>query len=387
MRIAIVGCGFVADLYAGTLPAHPELSLVGATDRDPGRAQTFCTRHGGTAYASLDALLSDRRVEVVVNLTNPESHYEVTRAALEAGKHVYSEKPLALTMKDAAELGDLAKRNGVSLSAAPCSLLSTSAQTMCHALRSNRIGQVHLVYAELDDGMVHKMPYERWRSSSGLPWPYRSEFENGCTLEHAGYTVSWLAAFFGPARSITAFNACQVTDKRPGEAMASAPDFSVACIVFASGVVARLTCSILAPRDHSIRIFGEHGVLSTPDNWLNDGPVHVQRWLTLGRRTFLNPIKRRCPPVRLPHPRVRRRGASQMDYLLGVQELCDAVREHRPSRLSADFCLHTNEIVLAIHNAGATGAPYRPTTTFDPSSVLHYPARDDRRQELRRQPA
>jgi predicted dehydrogenase len=106
---------------------------------------------------------------------------------------------------------------------------------MWRALRLNKVGKVRLVYAELDDGMLHKMPYESWRRPSGVPWPYRSEFEVGCTLEHAGYTVTWLTAFFGPAKTVTAFSSVQVPDKRPGEDIRSAPDFSVACIQFASG--------------------------------------------------------------------------------------------------------------------------------------------------------
>jgi predicted dehydrogenase len=104
MRMAFVGCGFVADLYAGTLNQHPELALAGVTDRDADRAHAFARRHDVTAYDSLDALLADERVDLVVNLTNPESHFAVSKAALEAGKHVYSEKPLALAHADAMAL-------------------------------------------------------------------------------------------------------------------------------------------------------------------------------------------------------------------------------------------------------------------------------------------
>jgi hypothetical protein len=85
---------------------------------------------------------------------------------------------------------------------------------------------------------------------------------------------------------------------------------------------------------------------------------------------MLNPIARRCPPVRSTYPRLKRRGTSQMDYLLGVQELGDAIREERPSRLAADFCLHTNEIVLAIHNALETHTPYVPRFTFKPMQPM-----------------
>jgi len=365
MRIAIVGCGFVADLYAGTLAVHPSMHLVGVADRDQERAQAFARYHSVPAYRDLEDLLSDERVDILLNLTSPGSHYVVTRAALEAGKHVYSEKPLAMSLQEAIELCELAKQKGLHLSAAPCSVLSESAQTLWQALRQNKVGPVRLVYAELDDGMLHKMPYEKWRRPTGIPWPYRSEFEVGCTLEHAGYSMTWLTAIFGPARAITAFSSCQVPDKRPGEGIASAPDFSVACVRFESGVVARLTCSILAPRDHSIRVIGDDGILSVRDSWFYAAPVHLRRWLTIGRRTMLSPIARRCPPVRSPYGKLKRRGAAQMDYLLGVQELCDAIQQSRPSRLSADFCLHTTEIVLAIHNALETNTPYIPTTTFE----------------------
>ncbi len=91
-----------------------------------------------------------------------------------------------------------------------------------------------------------------------MPWPYKDEFEVGCTLEHAGYYLGWLAAWFGPAVTVTSFASVQVPDKVPGETFAvTSPDFSVACIQFASGVVARLTCSILAPHDHSLKVVGD----------------------------------------------------------------------------------------------------------------------------------
>src|SRR5262249_19068502 len=152
-------------------------------------------------YESLDELLADSRVEVVLNLTNPSSHYEVSRLTLLAGKHVYSEKPMAMRFDEAKELVELAENRRLQISSAPCSLLGETAQTMWKVLREERVGPVRLVYAELDDGLVHKMPYKLWLSESGAPWPYEDEFEVGCTVEHAGYYLTWLAAFFGPIES------------------------------------------------------------------------------------------------------------------------------------------------------------------------------------------
>jgi predicted dehydrogenase len=113
MQIAIVGCGFVADYYLKTLPEHPNLKLLGVMDRDRDRAAKFGTYHSVPVYESLEELLDDKRVDIVVNLTNPSSHFAVSQASLEAGKHVYSEKPLAMELSAAQELVDLAEKKGL----------------------------------------------------------------------------------------------------------------------------------------------------------------------------------------------------------------------------------------------------------------------------------
>ena len=367
MNLAIIGCGFVADYYLSTLSSHPELRVLGVTDRISERANLLSGIYGVTAYPALDDVLADKRVELVLNLTNPRSHYEVSRAALLAGKHVYSEKPLAMKMDQACELVQLAESARLHIASAPCSLLGETAQTVWKALRENAIGPVRVVYAEMDDGMVHRMKYHKWKSISGMEWPYKDEFEVGCTLEHAGYYLTWLAAWFGPADSVTSFASIQVPDKLPEETLdVASPDFTVACIAFRSGVVARLTCSILAPHDHSLRIVGDEGVLYTSDSWDYRSPVYSRRMVSIRRRSFLNPIRHSYRLPRTPYGRPRTKGAQKMDFARGPAELAAAVREQRSCRLSPRFSLHINELTLAIHYAREQGSTYRMTTTFDP---------------------
>ncbi|MGF1547894.1 MAG: Gfo/Idh/MocA family protein [Thiotrichales bacterium] len=373
MNIAIVGCGFVADYYLGTLPLHPELKLLGVTDRVPDRVEHLAAFHSVPKYASLAELLADERVEMVLNLTNPRDHYEVSKAALDAGKHVYSEKPLAMEMSQAIELVELAERHSLLIASAPCSLLGETAQTLWRALREEAVGKVRVVYAEMDDGMVHLMPYQKWLSDAGVPWPWKDEFEIGCTLEHAGYYLSWFAAWFGPATSVTSFASVQVGDKLTAEPLnLESPDFSVACIQFANGVVARLTCSILAPHDHTLKIVGDAGVLYTQDSWKYRSPVFSRRMLRIRRKTFLNPIKTRHPLLKAPYGQAKTKGSQSMDFARGPAELAAAVRERREPRLSARFSLHVNEMALAIHYAREQGASYRMTTTFDPVEPLDW---------------
>ncbi|MGA9024425.1 MAG: Gfo/Idh/MocA family oxidoreductase [Steroidobacteraceae bacterium] len=366
MRTAIVGCGFVADFYMQSLPLYPVLELAAVTDRDPVRLAQFAGFHGLTcARDSLDGVLSDPSIELVLNLTNPDSHYEVSKACLLAGKHVYSEKPLAMRMEEATELLALAQSRGLQIASAPCNVLGETAQTVWKALRERRIGDIKLVYAELDDGMVFHMPYRKWFSASGRQWPYKDEFEVGCTLEHAGYYVTWMTAFFGPAASVTAFASCLYPDKLTDVPLdRDAPDLSVACIQFESGVVCRLTCTIIAQEDHRLRMFGDRGILSVEDCWNYHSPVVIKRMFNIRRRTIIEPIGRRYPLVRIQGTRQSARGSNKMQFCRGPAEMASAVQERRQSRLPADFCLHNNEIVLAIQNATENGSTHRLRTSF-----------------------
>jgi predicted dehydrogenase len=375
MRIAIVGCGFVADQYMLTLPLHPELELVGVMDRDPLRVARFSTHHGVRTFRSLQEICGDPGVELVLNLTNPRSHFEVTRACLLAGKHVYSEKPLAMNLDQAEQLVALAGERGLHLSGAPSRVLGETAQTMWRALREGVIGKPRLAYAEMDDGLLHRMAYGQWRGASGAPWPHKDELELGCTVEHAGYSLTWLCAFFGPVESLTAHSSLVIPDKGiadvPAETMA--PDFSVACLRFASGTVARLTCSIVAPEDHSIRIFGDDGVLSTDDCWKPRSAVRLVRRRTIAGRSVELPWRTRLDA--LVNPDVSPASSAlkkKVDFFLGPLDLAAAVGERRACRLSARFCCHITEITLAIHQAMAGAATAKLRTSFEPMRPMDW---------------
>jgi predicted dehydrogenase len=374
--VAFVGCGFVADFYAANLALHPELKLVGVYDLVDSRAASLAARHGARVYETLDALLGDSAVAIVVNLTNPGSHFAVSRASIAAGKHVYSEKPLATTLADAKQLVALAREAGVRLAGAPCALLGESFQVLRQLLSQAEIGLVRAIYAEVDDGPVHQMHPEDWVSPEGTPWPWRDELRMGCVIEHAAYHLSWMVALFGPAHSVTAVSTCLAPDKHSelrGEACG--PDFSVACIAFESGPVARLTCSTVAPHDHSVRVIGDHGTLHLDEIWHFGAPVRVthfnELWLRADSYTWLKRYAltrslyaldgraSQSSPACGWRRRIRRH---EMDYLLGVAELASSIREARPSQLTAELALHVTEIALAINEAGRSGASVTLTT-------------------------
>lgn len=370
--IALVGCGYVADFYMESIPLHADLEVVGVSDRDAARATAFADYHRVRRFAHLDELLGDPAVEIIVNLTNPASHYAVSRAALDAGRHVYTEKPLAMSFHEAADLRHLADSAGLVLAGAPCSVMGESAQTMWKQLRAGSIGRPRLAYADLDDGPVHRMNYREWRSASGAPWPWRHEFATGSVMEHAAYAVSWLVAFFGPALRLTSFAATLVPDRTLD---GHAKDFGVACLEFERGVVARLTTGTFAPRNRALRVFGDDGALSVRDVWDSGSPVHLTRRTPLYSRFETNRLieprlRRRVPLLRRPPP--RNRNGYRMDYALGIAETAASIREGRRCRLASDFTLHVAEIVLAMNDSAAPGSARELRTSFEPVTPMPF---------------
>ncbi len=400
MKLAIVGCGFVFDIYMRTFNAHPELSVVGVFDIHPERMQAVHSHYGFRTYASLEDLLADPIVDAVVNLTNISSHFDVTRRALEAGKHVYSEKPLTKSLDQSRELFRKAEAHDVRLYAAPCNIFGDSVRTMFQAVKDGAIGAPLLVYAELDDNPIHLMGFDKIMSPTGAPWPLREEILEGCTYEHLGYHLVWICGLLGPAISVTAFSSELIEDKAEGlPPFVGTPDYSVVSLQFAGGAVARITSSVVAPRDHRMRVIGRTGELRSDGYRQYRAPVFFERFTATSLNMRKLQTLRAYPRLgrlfgiggrRLPLTRnwkssavegghfvsssikqraveaIRRREVYAQDKFLGIAEMARDLREQRPQYLSPDFLLHVNELTLLTQGAGSTGLTATPETTFRP---------------------
>ncbi|SEB48183.1 Predicted dehydrogenase [Nitratireductor aquibiodomus] len=377
-KIAFVGTGFVADYYMTTLQNHPGLQLAGVWDLDAARLSQFCDFHGARAYADMQSLLDDGDVRIVVNLTNPESHYAVNRACLEAGKHVYCEKPLAMNVDEAEALAKLAAERGLTVCCAPANALSTAHEAFVRLMAKGEIGRPRLVYAEMEDGPVFRADWQNWRSRSGARWPGAEEFKIGCTLEHAGYALSWLVDLFGPVVHLSASSALCFPDKGVGCDEVLAPDFSVGLLTFESGVRARLTCGLAAPRDRSLTVLGDRGSLILRDLWDDNSPIHLsapgreRSFLERALNAIEHRIGRTLPVSVFPGKRVSSHRAgrkktlpsypSQIDFMRGIAEQASALEDGTTPFFSGDVALHLTELVLAL-NAGEHD--YTPKTRFD----------------------
>jgi len=333
VRVALAGCGDIARRYAHRILATESLELVGSTDLLPGRAEAFVREHGGTAYASLAALLADDAVEAVVNLTTPQAHAEVTAAGLEVGKHVHSEKPLALGYGEAKELVELAERRGLCLGCSPATLLGEAQQTAWKLVREGAIGTIRVAYAEANWGRI-----ETWHPSPA------SLYAVGPLVDVGVYPLTLLTAMFGPARRVLAYGRLLAPDRvtldgapfRPG-----APDFVVAVLELDSGLVVRLTSSFYV---------GHHGKQRGLELHGDGGSLFLATWAEADSRLELSRDGEdyaAVPLVREPYHGI--------EWGRALTELADAAAEGRPSRASGEQAAHVVEILCAVEESIKTG--------------------------------
>ena len=327
LRVGIVGSGNIAGPYARDITSKPELELVAATDIDRARADALVAEHGGRAFATLDDLLASD-VDIVVNLTVQDQHAPVTRTALEAGKHVHSEKPLALTPEDAWPLVELARERGVRLSASPFTWMSVGQQTAWREVRRGAIGQVRMAAAEVDWGRI-----ETWHPA---PIPF---YAVGPLVDVGVYPLTLLTTWFGPARRVHAVGRVLAPDRvtRDGTPYRiTTPDLQLLVLELATGVIVRLTASFYLGQQSkghaAVQVHGDEGSLWLDHFFQPDSAVEVAK---LGDRESHRTV---------PH---LRQAPEQMDWSTALVDLAEAIRDDRPHRATGDQAAHVVDILAA----------------------------------------
>jgi predicted dehydrogenase len=332
--IGIVGTGNIAAPYAEDIATHPEIRLVAATDVDAARAAEFAQAHDIRAHGSLNDLLADDSIDIVVNLTVHQAHFEVTKRALEAGRHVYSEKPLALRTSEARELVSLAAARGVRLGGSPSTFLGEAQQTAARLIRDGRLGTVRAIYAEVNWGRI-----ETWHPA---PVPF---YAVGALVDVGVYPLTLVTTMLGPARSVRAWG----WDLKPDRVTVGgepfrigSPDLVVAAVELASGPIVRLTTSFYVGRPARARggleFHGDDASLAISSFQEFDASVQVGRY---------GGVFRRVEPVRPPFPGIA--------WARGVAEMAAAIDEDRPHRASGEQAAHVVEILEAAATSMADG--------------------------------
>jgi len=351
VRVAIVGCGNISGGYAQRLGTQPDkIRITGAYDIDHARATAFCERYGGRAYESLDALLADAAVELVVNLTSHTMHTSVSIAALSAGKHVHSEKPLAGTLADGARIVTLAHERELRLSCSPFTFLGEGQQTLLRELRSGRIGRVLAAFTEMNWGQI-----ERWHPNPAGFYDVGA----GPLLDVGVYALTLLTALLGPVTSVVGFGRVVMPTRTVGSGplagqtfTVNTPDLVVGGLEFANGAVGRLTASFMPGASRQApgsELHGELGTLRIDHNHDFNGNVELYDNAT-GEWTTV-------PPISTPYKGV--------DWGRGLFDLADSLRLGTPQRVTGRQAFHVLEICLGILQSAEEGQPVAIASTFE----------------------
>jgi len=276
VRVGLVGCGYISDRYLKNARLFPEFEVVACADAVPERAAERAAEYGVPAVRALPELLADLEIEVLLNLTTPDAHASIAQAALDAGKGVYNEKPLAIALDDGKRLVETAHARGLRLGAAPDTFLGGGLQTCRQLIDEGAIGEpVAATAFMLIPG------HERWH-----PQPdFYYQPGGGPLFDMGPYYLTALVSLLGPVRRVTGSARATFPERiirsepRAGERIAvEVPTHLAAVLDFARGPIATLVTSfdVWASKTPKLEIYGSAGSLVLPDPNTFAGPVRIR---------------------------------------------------------------------------------------------------------------
>jgi predicted dehydrogenase len=351
VRIGILGCGNVSDLYFEGLALHEHLAVVACADLDRDRAEDKAAQHGVGRVRAPDELLADPDVDLVVNLTPPQVHAAASLDALRAGKHVWSEKPLATSRADGRKLLEAADEGGVRLGCAPDTFLGGGIQTAVKLIDDGWVG------GTIAGGvaMVSEPGYETWHPD--VASFYREG--GGPLLDLGPYYVTALVAMLGPVANVTSLTRTTFPERtiavgpRRGERVSvEVPTHVSGTLEFESGALVTLFVSwdVLATNLPYLELYGDEGSLAVanPDEF--HGEPRLRR---AGREDFEQPPP---PPGTVDWYPIPLAESGEVRRGVGIADMALAIRDGRPHRASGELAFHVLEVLLALQ-AGSGRTP------------------------------
>lgn len=350
--IGIIGCGNISGAYLKALQHFPILKVCGIADLNTELAQARAAEFGVPAR-SIESLHSDPEVAIIVNLTIPKAHVEVGLKALQAGKHVYSEKPLGVTFAEGKRLVETAKSLNLRVGSAPDTFLGGAHQTARGLIDQGVIGQ------PIGGTAYFMCPgHERWHPNPDFYY----EAGGGPMLDMGPYYITDLVNLFGPVEKVAGF-ATKVRDTRKigseprrGETIpVHVPTHVAGLMSFANGGVVQISMSfdVAAHWHKPLEVYGTEGTLIVPD------PNHF------GGDVFVLPLTGEVQgkPVTLPYADGNWRS-------LGVADMAHAILSNRPHRANGDLALHVLEVMEAFQTASDRGETVAITTSVERPAPL-----------------
>jgi len=371
-KVGVIGIGDISDVYINNLKQYPIIEVVGCAGRSLAKAKLKAAQHGiRNTYADGFELIADPEIDIVLNLTVPEAHYELNRAAIAAGKHVYTEKPLATTFAQAKELMDMATANGLRLASAPDTFLGGRLQTCRELIDDDKIGDI--------------IGASAFVVSHGHEWHHPNpDFfyrEGGGPLLDIGpYYITALLSLLGPIQSCAGMSRRSFSERtiesqlRLGEVIPVDVDTHIiGNYAFSSGAIASIIASFDVwdselPR---IEIYGTKGTLCIRDIDPVSGPnlFGGEVWLRTRENYRWKGFPRQEPfpewmVVENQHP-FNELSHSQNSRGIGLIDMVYAIANNRTERASGAMALHMIEAMEGLMKSARERCYYQMTTTFN----------------------
>lgn len=348
LGVGIIGCGNISAAYLRLAPMFKGIEILACADLNMNAAEARAKEFGVKAL-TIDALLADPSIDIVVNLTIPEAHFNVTKRILEAGKHAYSEKPLVLSLEEGLELQAIASAKGLKVGCAPDTFLGGAHQLARQALDSGLVGKI-------TSGTCHVMSHgmEHWHPNPDFFF----KKGGGPILDLGPYYIANLINLLGPIRRVGALTSSATptrtikSEPRKGEIIdVETPTTINALLQFEQGAQVTLSASwdVWAHRHSNMELYGTGGSLYLPDPNFFGGEV-----LAVKPGEKAEPIE----PWAHPFGRLNEQHASGMmaNYrCAGLADMSAAITEGRDMRCSLERALHSVDVMLSILKSGETG--------------------------------
>ncbi len=370
LNVGIIGCGNISGIYLQNIPAYEGLSLRACADMRPEVAQAQASRYGIEAR-SVDDLLASQDIDLVVNLTVPSAHFGVSLAALTAGKHVFSEKPLAVDFDQGRRLVDEAEGRGLHLGCAPDTFLGAGGRLARKLVDDGTVGRILSGTAFLmSHGMEHWHPDPEFFFKPG----------GGPIFDMAPYYLSALVNLVGPVKRVFAMSSTGFPERtittesspRKGERIVvETPTNVMALLEFASGaqVTFCMSWDVWKHGHPAIELYGTEGSLRVPDPNFFGGHVEITERSGDWRAVDSSEMPLGAPNWRSPNWAPD--APSRANYrALGLADLASAVLHGTPHRSSGRLGLHVLEVMHSILEGAATGQPRAITTSLERPAAL-----------------
>jgi len=364
MGVGIIGCGNISAAYMTLAPLFRGIEVRACADIDMKAAKARAAEFGIRAE-TVDELLKDKDIDIVVNLTIPAAHFEVSKRALSAGKHVYSEKPFVLSLAEGKELAKLAAKKGLRIGSAPDTFLGGAHQFARHLIDSGAIGKVTSGTAYvMSHGMEHWHPNPDFFFKPGA----------GPVLDIGPYYVTNLIQLIGPVKRVAAFSSTPsptrtISSKpRAGEKIkVETPTTIHALLEFENGATVMMGTSwdVWNHAHGNMELYGEHGTLYVPDPNFFGGNLRM----TKGAQ----PVKKLpafAHPFAVPNQSHATLGALANYRTSGLADMALGIIEGRPHRCSMELALHAVDVMTSILKSGETGKVVTLSTTCERPAPL-----------------